>query len=112
MDLESFTQSEVNQKEKNKYHMLTHICVIQKNSTDKSICRAEIETQMQKTDVWTWGRGKGGWDELGDWDCVRQMASGNLLYSTESSAQCSVVTQMGGMEEGDLRGRGYMYTYS
>ena len=25
MDLESFIQSEVSQKEKNKYHMLTHI---------------------------------------------------------------------------------------
>ena len=28
MDLESFTQSEVNQKEKNKYCILPHICVI------------------------------------------------------------------------------------
>ena len=26
MDLESVTQSEVSQKEKNKYHILTHIC--------------------------------------------------------------------------------------
>ena len=28
MDLESVIQSEVSQKEKNKYHMLTHICGI------------------------------------------------------------------------------------
>ena len=28
MDLESVTQSEVSQKEKNKYHILTHICGI------------------------------------------------------------------------------------
>ena len=28
MDLESITQSEVSQKEKNKYHMLMHICGI------------------------------------------------------------------------------------
>ena len=30
MDLESVIQSEVSQKEKNKYHMLTHICGILK----------------------------------------------------------------------------------
>ena len=30
MDLESVIQSEVSQKEKNKYHMLTHICGIKK----------------------------------------------------------------------------------
>ena len=28
MDLETVTQSEVSQKEKNKYHVLTHICGI------------------------------------------------------------------------------------
>ena len=28
MDLESVIQSEVSQKEKNKYHILTHICEI------------------------------------------------------------------------------------
>ena len=28
MDLESIIQSEVNQKEKNKYHILTHVCGI------------------------------------------------------------------------------------
>ena len=35
MNLEPLKQSEVNQKEKNKYHILTHICGIQKNGTDK-----------------------------------------------------------------------------
>ena len=28
MDLESFIQSEIGQKEKNEYHILTHICGI------------------------------------------------------------------------------------
>ena len=45
MDLETVIQSEVNQKEKNKYHILTHICGIQKNGTDEPVCKAEIETQ-------------------------------------------------------------------
>ena len=39
----SVTHSEVSQKEKNKYRILTHVCGIQKNSTDEPICRAGIE---------------------------------------------------------------------
>ena len=46
MDLETVIQSEVSQKEKNKYRILTHICGTYKNRTDEPICRAEIETQM------------------------------------------------------------------
>ena len=68
MDLETVIQSEVSQKEKNKYCILSHICGIQKNGIDDLNCQAEIETQMQRTNVWT-PRGKGvGWEELGDWD--------------------------------------------
>ena len=72
MDLETVIQSEVSQKEKNKYHILTHICGTQKNGTDELVCKAEIETQMQRTNIWT-PRGESGgcgwwWDELGDWD--------------------------------------------
>ena len=70
MDLETVIQSEVSQKEKNKYCILTHICGAQKNGTDEPVCRAEIETQMQRTNIWTRsGESAGGWwDELGDWD--------------------------------------------
>ena len=46
MDLETVIHSEVSQKDKNKYHILMHICGIQKNGTDEPICKAEIETQM------------------------------------------------------------------
>ena len=59
VDLETVTQSEVSQKEKNKYHILMHICEIQKNGTDEPVCKAEIQTQMQRTNVWT-PRGKHG----------------------------------------------------
>ena len=45
MDLESVIQSEVNQEEKNKYRILTHICGMQKNGTDDLSCKAKIETQ-------------------------------------------------------------------
>ena len=42
-DLESVIQSEVSQKERNKYRILTHICRIYKNGTDEPICRVGIE---------------------------------------------------------------------
>ena len=47
MDLETVIQSEVSQKEKNKYRILTHICGTQKNDTDELVCRAEIETDVE-----------------------------------------------------------------
>ena len=46
MDLETVIQSEVSQKEKNKYRILTHLCGTEKNGTDEPVCRAEVETQM------------------------------------------------------------------
>ena len=45
MDLETVMQSEVSQKEKNKY-ILMHICGISKNGRGEPVCKAEIETQM------------------------------------------------------------------
>ena len=52
MDLETVIQSELSQKEKNKYRILTHVCGIQKNGTDEPVCRAEVEIQMQRRNVW------------------------------------------------------------
>ena len=45
MDLESVIQSEVSQKERNKYCMLTHIYRILKSRTDEPSGRAGIKTQ-------------------------------------------------------------------
>ena len=42
---ESFIQSEENQKEKYKYHTLTHIYGIQTDGTDEFIFRAAMEKQ-------------------------------------------------------------------
>ena len=53
MNLEPIMQSEVSQKEKNKYHILIHIYGIQKDGTDKSMCRAAMETETGRTDLWT-----------------------------------------------------------
>ena len=42
MDLETIVQSEVSQKEKNKYCILTHIYETYKNGSNEPICRAGI----------------------------------------------------------------------
>ena len=46
MELESVIQSEVSQKKKNKYRMLTHIIWNLKNGIDEPSGRAGIKTQM------------------------------------------------------------------
>ena len=45
MDLESIIQSEVSQKEKDKYHIPTHIYGIQKDGIEEFICRAAMEKE-------------------------------------------------------------------
>ena len=45
MNTEPIIQSEVSQKEKDKYHILTHIYGIQKNGTKELIYRATMEKQ-------------------------------------------------------------------
>ena len=45
MNLEPTIQSEMSQKEKDKYHILMHTYGIQKNGTEEFIYRAAIEKQ-------------------------------------------------------------------
>ena len=45
MNLEPITQSEISQKKKDKYHILTHIHGIKKNGTEEFIYTAAIEKQ-------------------------------------------------------------------
>ena len=45
INLEPIIQSEVSQKEKNKFCILTHIYGIQKNGTEEFICKAAMEKQ-------------------------------------------------------------------
>ena len=91
MDLETVIHCEVSQKEKNKYCILMHICGTQKNGTDEPVCKAEIETQMQRTNIWTL-RGESGVGGTGgglNWEigidiytliCIKQINNKNLLY--------------------------------
>ena len=61
MDLETVIQSEVSQKEKNKYHILMHIYGTQKNGTDELVCKVEIDTDVENKHMDTkggkWQRG-------------------------------------------------------
>ena len=45
MNLEPVIQSEVSQKEKDKYHIVRHIYRIWKSGTEEFICRAAVEKQ-------------------------------------------------------------------
>ena len=60
MNLDPIIQSEVSQKEKEKYHILMHIYRIQKNGTEEFIYRAAMEKQTQRIDLWTCGGGGEG----------------------------------------------------
>ena len=60
MVLESVIRSEVGQKEKSKYCILMLLCGIQKNGRYEPICEEEIETQTQRTNVWTMRGSKEG----------------------------------------------------
>ena len=57
MNLEPLIQSEVSQKEKDKYHILMHIYGIQKNGSEEFI---GMEKQTQRIDLQTWGEGGEG----------------------------------------------------
>ena len=49
VDLETLILSELSQKEKDKYHMVSLICGIFKNDTNECISKTEIDSQVQIT---------------------------------------------------------------
>ena len=119
MNLEPTIQSEVSQKEKGKYHILTHIYGIQKNGTEEFIYREAIEKQIQRIDM-DMGR------EEERVRCMERLTQKlTLLYVKQPMGICcmSQGTQAGalyqprgmgwgGRWERGSKGRGYMYTYS
>ena len=63
MNLELVMQSEVSQKEKNKYCILAHIYGIQKDGAEVPACKAAKEMQM-KEQTFELSRRRKGWDDL------------------------------------------------
>ena len=54
-------QSEVSQKEKDKYSILTYIHNLE-SGPEEFIYRATMEKQAYRIDLWTWGEGRRQWD--------------------------------------------------
>ena len=103
MNLESIIQSVGSQKENNKYHILTHIYGIQKDGSDEPICRAVVETQTQRTNLWTW-RGRRGWRKLRQQHlniyitiCKTRQPVKMCCMMQGAQVWCSGRTQRGGM---------------
>ena len=67
MILEPIIQSEVNKKEKDKYHVLTHIYGIWKDGTHDPTCRAAKETAVKNRLLNSVGEGE--WDDLREQCC-------------------------------------------
>ena len=64
MKLEPIIQSEVSQKDKDQYSILTHNYGILKDGNNNPLCKTEKETQMYKTDFWTlWDKTRVGCSE-------------------------------------------------
>ena len=53
MKLEVILQSEVSQKEKHQYSILTHIYGVWKDGDDDPVCETAKETQVCIADFWT-----------------------------------------------------------
>ena len=61
MKQEPIIYSEVSQKEKHQYSILTHIYGIQRDGNDNPVCETPKETQMYRTVFWTlWERKRVG----------------------------------------------------
>ena len=68
MNLEIIILSEVSQTEKDKYHMISLMCGIQKYNTNKLIYKTEIDSQTQKANLQLPKEKGVGRDKLGVWD--------------------------------------------
>ena len=67
MKLEPIIQSEVSQKEKHQYSVLTHIYGIQKDGNDNPVCKTAKETQMSIEQSFGLCGRERWWDDLGEW---------------------------------------------
>ena len=89
MKLEPIIQSEVSQKEKYQYSILTHIDGIQKDGNDNPVCETAKEKQMYRTVFWTLCE-REGWMiwENGIKTCIisykKQIASPGSMQDTGS----------------------------
>ena len=87
-----------------------------KNGTDDPICRAGIQMQIQRTDLWSQQGKKSGQSEKVALTYIHHMceicSEWGAAIQHRGPSQHSVMTQRGGMRvEGGSRGRECIYTY-
>ena len=117
MNLEPTTQSEVSQKEKDKYCILNHIYGIQKKRIYLQGSSGETDIEIRLMDM---GRGEERvrYMDRVTWKLtfpyVKQIANGNLLYGSGNSNTAMYQPRGVGWRgkwEGGSKGRGYIYIY-
>ena len=108
MNLEPIIQTEVSQKEKDTYCILTHIYGIQKNGTEEFIYETAVEKQTENRlmDMES-GEQRVRCMERVTWKLilpyVKQVANRNLLYGSGNSNRGSVINLEGWDGKGDGR---------
>lgn len=114
----SITQSEANQKEKKRYHILTHTYVESRKITEESMCEAPVEMQTQRTDLWRWGGGHRKERAAGRHTHIPMCKTHSLwgfAVWRRAQTQCSGMgcggAGPGGERKGSLQGGGRMYAY-
>ena len=106
-------ESEVSQKQKDKYHMISLMCGILKNDTNEFTYKTEIDSQIQKANSWlAKGKGWGGINQefgikIYTLLYIKQTTNEDLLYSTENCTQYLVLTYNGR----ECRKRIYIFIY-
>ena len=108
MKLEPIIQSEVSQKEKYQYSILTHIYGIQKDGNDNPVCETAKETKISRT-LDSVGEGEGGMiRENGIETCiisyVKRVASPGSMQDTGCLGLVHWNDPEGWYREGDGRG--------
>ena len=106
MKLEPIIQSEVRQKDKERYSILTHIYRIYNDRNDNLICKTEKETQMYRTDFGTlWEKARVGCFQRTACilSIVKQITSPGWMHETSAQAWCTGKTQRNRVER-EVRG--------
>ena len=101
MKLEPIIQSEVSQKDKDHYSILTHIYGIYNDGNDSPICKTEKETQMYRTDFWTlWEKARVGCFERTTCilSIVKQITSPGEMHKIIARPWCTGKTQRNWVE--------------
>ena len=100
MDLEIIILSEVSQTEKDKYHMISLVCVESKKMIQINLYTKHIDPKTQKTNLWLpEGKGGGMNQEFGinlyKLLYIKQITRKDLLYSTRNYTQYFIITYKG-----------------